>query len=71
MGGDKLECRKLTHNQLISPQGPHFNPHITAKTNDKSTNLRKNSIYWYKKCCVRFSILGENPSEEVDDNDYD
>ena len=71
MGGDKLECRKLAHNQLISPQRPNFSPHSTAKTNDKSTNLRKNSIYWYKKCCVRFRILGENPSEEVDDNDYD
>ena len=26
----------------MSPQGPHFTPHSTAKTNNKSTNLRKN-----------------------------
>ena len=28
----------------MSPQGPHFSPHSTAKTNYKSTNLRKNGI---------------------------
>ena len=42
------------NNQLISSQGPHFSP---AKTNGKSTNLRRNDIYWYKKCYERFSIL--------------
>ena len=56
---------------LLSQQGPHFSPHSTAKTNNKSTNLGKNGIYWYKLCCDRFSILGENQSEEVDDNDYE
>ena len=25
----------------MSQPGPHFSPHSTAKTNDKSTNLRK------------------------------
>ena len=65
VGGE--DCQ-LKHNQLISPQGPHFSPHSTAKTNDKSTNLRKNGIYLYKLCCDRFSILGENPSEEVYDD---
>ena len=66
MGGEELKWRQLTHNQLMSPQGPHFCANSTAKTNDKSTNLRKNGIYWYKLCCDHFSILGENPSEEVD-----
>ena len=33
------------HNQLMRSQGPHFGPRSTAKTNDKSTNLRKNGIY--------------------------
>ena len=28
----------------MSLQGPHFSPRRTAKTNDKSTNLRKNGI---------------------------
>ena len=36
MGGEELKWRQLTHNQLMSPQGPHFSPHSTAKTNDKS-----------------------------------
>ena len=55
--------------QLISSQGPHFSPRSTAKTNGKSKNLRKNGIYWYKWCCDHFSILWENPYEEVDDDD--
>ena len=68
MGGEELKWRQLKFNQLISPQGPRFSPHSTAKTNDKSSNLRKNGIYWYKWCCDRFSILRENKSEEVDDD---
>ena len=28
----------------MSSQGPYFSPRSTAKTNDKSTNLRKNGI---------------------------
>ena len=47
MGGDELKWHQQTHSQLMSLQGPHFSPHSTAKTNDKSTNLRKNGIYWY------------------------
>ena len=35
------------NNQLISSKGrPHFSPRSTTKTNDKSTNLRKNDIYF-------------------------
>ena len=70
MGGEKLKWRELAHNQLMSLQGPHFSPHSIAKTNDKSTNLRKNGIYWYMCCCDRFSIIGKNPSEEVDEDYY-
>ena len=47
MGREELKWRQLKHNQLMSPQGPHFSPHSRAKTNDKSTNLRKIGIYWY------------------------
>ena len=36
---------QLKHNKLMSPQGPHFSPCSTAKTNNKSTNLRKNGIF--------------------------
>ena len=68
VGREELKWRQLTHNQLMSPQGPHFSAHSTAKTNNKSTNFRKNGMYWHKWCCDRFSILGENPSEEVDDD---
>ena len=59
----------LAHHHLMSQQGPHFSPHGKAKANDKSPNLRKNGISWYKSCSVRFSILGENPREEVLDYD--
>ena len=65
VGGEELKWRQLTHNQLITPQGPHFSPHSTAKTNYKCTYPRKNGIWWYKCCSVRFSILGENPPEEL------
>ena len=34
MGGEELKWCQLTHNQLMSPQGPHFCAHSTAKTND-------------------------------------
>ena len=45
-GGIKMVSAK--NNQLISSQGPHFSPRSTAKTNDRSTNLGKNGIYWYE-----------------------
>ena len=32
------------NNQLMSSQGPHFSPRSTAKTIDKSTNLRNYGI---------------------------
>ena len=47
-GGGGIKMASAKNNQLISSQGPHFSPRSTAKTNDKSTNLRKNGIYWYK-----------------------
>ena len=47
MGGEELKWCQVTHNQLMSLQGPHFSAHSTAKTNDKSTNLRKNGMYWH------------------------
>ena len=44
MGGEELKWHQLAHIQLMSQQGPQFSPHSTAKTNDKSTFLRKNGI---------------------------
>ena len=44
VGGEELKWCQLAHHQLMSQQGPRFSPHITAKTNDKSTLLRNNSI---------------------------
>ena len=35
VGGEELKWRQLTHNQVMSPLGPHFCAHSTAKTNDK------------------------------------
>ena len=43
----------------MSPQGPHFNPHSTAKTNDKSTNLRKNMASIYISDSVTASVYSE------------
>ena len=52
VGGDELKWRQLPHSQLMSPQGPRFSLHSTAKTKDKNTNLRKNGICWYSETCV-------------------
>ena len=41
MGGEELKRRQVAHHQLMSLSGTSFSPHSTAKTNDKSTNLRK------------------------------
>ena len=55
---------------LMSQQGPLTLVHTEKlKLMIKGSNLRKNAIYWYKSCSARFSILGENPSEEVLDYD--
>ena len=54
MGREELKWRQVTHNQLMSPQGPHF-----AKTNDKSRNLRKNGIYWCISDVVTASVYSE------------
>ena len=43
MGGEELKWHQLQHNQLMSSQRCHCSPRSTAKTNDKSTNLRKNA----------------------------
>ena len=57
MGRNELNWHQLTHNQLMSLERPHFSPHSTAKTNDKSTNLRKNGVNWYKR--VSTSVYSE------------
>ena len=44
MAGEELKWHQLAHHQLMIQQGPHFSPYSTAKTNDKSTNLRKNDF---------------------------
>ena len=44
VGREELKWRQLAHHQLMSQQGPHFSPHGTAKTNDKSTFLLKNGL---------------------------
>ena len=44
VGGEEFKLCQLAHHQLWSQQGPHFGPHSTAKTNDKSTFLRKNDL---------------------------
>ena len=69
MGGEDLKWRQLAHHHN-GPTRASFSPHSKAKANyKKAKNLRKNGIYWYKWCCGHFSILQENPSEEVLDYD--
>ena len=46
-----------------------MSPYSTAKTNFKSTHLRKIGNKWYKSSSVCFTILGEKPYEEVLDYD--
>ena len=36
MGGEELKWHQLTHNQLMSLQGPHFCAHSTAKPTIKA-----------------------------------
>ena len=47
------------NNQLMSSQGLHFSPRSTIKTNDKSTNLRKNGIYIGISDVVTASVYSE------------
>ena len=42
VGWKELKWHQLAHHLLMSQQSPHFNPHSTAKTNDKTTSLGKN-----------------------------
>ena len=44
MGGEEIKCHQPAHHQLWSQQRPHFSAYSTAKTNDKSIFLRKNSL---------------------------
>ena len=44
VGGEDLKCCQVTHNQLMSPQGPHFSPHSTAITVKKSRKLVSSGI---------------------------
>ena len=73
MGGEELKWRQLTHYQLMSLQRPKFSAHSTAKTNDKSTNLRKNggisvvvtaSVYSEKIRLKKLMIMIMNKSQE-------
>ena len=36
MGGEELKWRQLTYSRLMSPHGPHFSAHSTAKTTIKA-----------------------------------
>ena len=64
MDVEELKWHQLADHQIMSQQGPHFSPHNKAKADYKSTYLRKIG------CSDRFSILGENSSEEVDYDNY-
>ena len=44
VGGEEFQWRHPVHHQLWSQQRYHCSLHSTAKTNDKSTFLRKNDL---------------------------
>ena len=58
MGGKEFKWHQLAHHQLISQQGPHFSPHTTAKTNNKSTFLRKNGLLVSGNVTWKFVLVG-------------
>ena len=68
LGGEELKWRQLVHHQLMSQQGPHFSPHSKAKAMIKAQI--SGIMVSYKSRSVRFSILGESTSEEVDEDYY-
>ena len=54
---------QLTHNQLMSPQGPHFIPHRTAKINDKSiSDVVTASVYSEKTRLKKLMMMILNKS---------
>ena len=69
MGGEELKWRQLAHHQLVSQQGPHFSPHRKAikSKGQISEKLVSSGISHIAFASV---LLGEYPSEEVDDYDY-
>ena len=52
---------------VYEPIRPHFSPHRKAKA--KGPNLKKIGIYDISHVAFASVLLGENPSEEVDDYD--
>ena len=44
VGGEEFKWCQRAHCKLWSQQGPHFNPHSTAKTYGNSTFHRKNGL---------------------------
>ena len=67
-GRARIKMVSANTQSLMSPQGPHFSPHSTARTNDKSTNLRKNasigisdvvtaSVYSEKTCLKKLMMM--------------
>ena len=75
--GEELKWRQLAHHHS-SQQGPHFSPHNTAKSDDKSTNLRKNdgishvafaSVYSektrLKKCLIIIIMITSNRKKHL------
>ena len=70
MGWEELKWRQLKYNQLMSSQGPNFSQAVQLKPTIKvQISGRMASIGI--NCCDHFNILGENPYEEVDDDEND
>ena len=68
VGEEVLKRRQLKHNQLMSPQGPHFSPHSRAKLTIKAQISRRMasigisdvvtaSVYSEKTCMKKLMMM--------------
>ena len=60
---------QLAHHQLMSQQWPHFSPHKKLKPMIKGQISGKLVSSGISHVAFASVLLGENPSEEVDDYD--
>ena len=67
LGGVKIKMASTSTPSVIEPTRPYFSPHRKAKA--KRPNRRKLVSSDISHVALASVLLGENPSEEVDDYD--
>ena len=61
----------MVHHKLWSQQGPHFSPHSTAKTNDKSTTSGRMVSIGTSDVVIASVYSEKTHLKKIDDNDDD